>query len=41
VVLENRIRVKLSEEDASGLVTVADLAPLVVARVAATLEQPR
>lgn len=39
--LENRFRVKLSEEDASGIATVADLARLVVARVTATPEQPR
>jgi acyl carrier protein len=39
--LENRFRVKLSEEDASSIVTVADLAQLVVTRVAATPEQQR
>jgi len=36
--LENRFRVKLSEEDAEGLSTVEDLARLVVSRVAATPE---
>jgi acyl carrier protein len=39
--LENRFRVKLSEEDADGLATVEDLAKLVVTRVAATPEVPR
>jgi acyl carrier protein len=39
--LENRFRVKLSEEDASGIVTVADLVRLVETRVAATPEVPR
>ncbi len=39
--LENRFRVKLSEEDAQGLATVSDLARLVVTRVAATPEVPR
>ncbi len=39
--LENRFRVKLSEEDAVGLATVEDLAKLVVARVAATPEVER
>jgi acyl carrier protein len=39
--LENRFRVKLSEEDAEGLSTVEDLAKLVVTRVAATSEVPR
>ena len=39
--LENRFRVKLSEEDAEGLSTVEDLARLVVTRVAATTEVPR
>ncbi|MFL5348342.1 MAG: acyl carrier protein [Hyalangium sp.] len=34
--LENRFRVKLSEEDSVGIVTVADLARLVSTRVAAT-----
>lgn len=35
--LENRFRVKLSEEDAAGLHTVADLARLVATRVNATV----
>ncbi len=39
--LENRFRVKLSEEDAEGLSTVEDLAKLVVTRVAASSEVPR
>ena len=39
--LENRFRVKLSEEDAVGLATVEDLAKLVVTRMAATPEVPR
>ncbi len=39
--LENRFRVKLSEEDAEGLSTVEDLARLVVSRVAATPEVQR
>ena len=39
--LENRFRVKLSEEDAEGLSTVEDLARLVVTRVAATSEVQR
>jgi acyl carrier protein len=34
--LENRFRVKLSEEDAVGLHTVADLARLVATRVTAS-----
>jgi acyl carrier protein len=34
--LENRFRVKLSQEDAVGLRTVADLASLVVRRTEAT-----
>lgn len=32
--LENRFRVKLSEQDAGGVVTVADLAALVLRRAA-------
>ncbi len=39
--LENRFRVKLSEEDAAGIVTVADLASLVSRRVAETPEEQR
>ena len=39
--LENRFRVKLSEEDAAGVTTVADLAKLVTRRVAETPEEPR
>jgi len=39
--LENRFRVKLSEEDAAGVTTVADLARLVSRRVAETPEEPR
>ncbi|MBN1205978.1 MAG: acyl carrier protein [Myxococcaceae bacterium] len=39
--LENRFRVKLSEEDAAGVTTVADLARLVSTRVSATPEVPR
>jgi acyl carrier protein len=39
--LENRFRVKLSEEDSVGLSTVEDLARLVSARVAATPEERR
>ncbi|HLK99449.1 MAG TPA: acyl carrier protein [Myxococcaceae bacterium] len=39
--LENRFRVKLSEEDAVGLATVEDLTKLVVTRVAATPEVER
>jgi acyl carrier protein len=39
--LENRYRVKLSEEDAEGISTVRDLAQLVVARVASTPEVQR
>ena len=39
--LENRFRVKLSEEDAAGVLTVADLARLVSRRVAETPEEPR
>ena len=39
--LENRFRVKLSEEDAAGVTTVADLARLVSKRVAATPEERR
>jgi acyl carrier protein len=39
--LENRFRVKLSEEDAAGVTTVADLAKLVSRRVAETPEEPR
>lgn len=34
--LENRFRVKLSEEDSVGIVTVADLARLVSTRVSST-----
>lgn len=37
--LENRFRVKLSEEDAAGLRTVEDLARLVATRVSSTQEQ--
>ncbi|EAU69039.1 acyl carrier protein [Stigmatella aurantiaca] len=36
--LENRFRVKLSEEDAAGLHTVADLARLVAVRVSSAGE---
>jgi acyl carrier protein len=39
--LENRFRVKLSEEDAAGVLTVADLAKLVSRRVAETPEEQR
>lgn len=39
--LENRFRVKLSEEDAAGVITVSDLAKLVSRRVAETPEEPR
>nr|AYM52364.1 acyl carrier protein [Hyalangium minutum] len=39
--LENRFRVKLSEEDAAGVTTVSDLAKLVSRRVAETPEEPR
>jgi acyl carrier protein len=39
--LENRFRVKLSEEDAAGVTTVADLARLVSTRVTATPEERR
>ncbi len=39
--LENRFRVKLSEEDSVGIATVADLARLVSTRVAATPEGRR
>jgi acyl carrier protein len=39
--LENRFRVKLSEEDAAGVLTVADLAKLVSRRVAETPEVRR
>ena len=39
--LENRFRVKLSEEDSVGVVTVADLARLVSTRVAAMPEERR
>ncbi|HYH99504.1 acyl carrier protein [Hyalangium sp.] len=39
--LENRFRVKLSEEDAAGVTTVADLARLVSRRVAETPEERR
>jgi acyl carrier protein len=39
--LENRFRVKLSEEDAAGVLTVADLARLVSRRVAETPEERR
>jgi acyl carrier protein len=39
--LENRFRVKLSEEDAAGVLTVADLAKLVSRRVAETPEVQR
>jgi acyl carrier protein len=39
--LENRFRVKLSEEDAAGVITVADLARLVSTRVSATPEESR
>ncbi len=39
--LENRFRVKLSEEDAAGVFTVADLAKLVSRRVAETPEERR
>jgi acyl carrier protein len=37
--LENRFRVKLTEEDAAGITTVADLAKLVAMRVSATVGQ--
>jgi acyl carrier protein len=39
--LENRFRVKLSEEDSVGIVTVEDLARLVSKRVVATPGEPR
>jgi acyl carrier protein len=39
--LENRFRVKLSEEDAAGVITVSDLAKLVTRRVTETPEEPR
>jgi acyl carrier protein len=39
--LENRFRVKLSEEDAAGVLTVADLAKLVTRRVGETPEERR
>jgi acyl carrier protein len=39
--LENRFRVKLSEEDAAGVLTVADLAKLVTRRVEETPEERR
>lgn len=39
--LENRFRVKLSEEDAAGVITVSDLARLVSRRVMETPEEPR
>jgi len=39
--LENRFRVKLSEEDAAGVLTVSDLAKLVTRRVAETPEERR
>jgi acyl carrier protein len=39
--LENRFRVKLSEEDAAGVITVSDLAKLVSRRVSETPEEPR
>ncbi|WP_224244683.1 acyl carrier protein [Hyalangium gracile] len=39
--LENRFRVKLSEEDAVGITTVADLARLVSTRVVASPEVQR
>jgi acyl carrier protein len=39
--LENRFRVKLSEQDAAGVTTVADLARLVSRRVVETPEEPR
>lgn len=39
--LENRFRVKLSEDDAAGVLTVADLAKLVTRRVAETPEERR
>jgi acyl carrier protein len=39
--LENRFRVKLSEEDAAGVLTVADLAKLVTRRVVETPEERR
>lgn len=39
--LENRFRVKLSEEDAAGVTTVSDLAKLISRRVAETPEEPR
>ncbi|MFY2563606.1 acyl carrier protein [Corallococcus terminator] len=38
--LENRFRIRLSEEDAQGVRTVADLAKLVVRRVASTARPP-
>lgn len=39
--LENRFRVKLSEDDSVGIVTVADLARLVSTRVSVTPEERR
>jgi acyl carrier protein len=39
--LENRFRVKLSEEDAAGVLTVADLAKLVTRRVVENPEDRR
>lgn len=39
--LENRFRVRLSEEDAASVFTVADLARLVSRRVAETPEERR
>jgi acyl carrier protein len=39
--LENRFRVRLSEEDTAGIITVADLAKLVSQRVVETPEEPR
>lgn len=39
--LENRFRVKLSEEDSVGVKTVGDLAALVLRRVAESLETAR
>lgn len=38
--LENRFRIRLSEEDAQGVRTVADLAKLVERRVATTARTP-
>ncbi len=39
--LENRFRVKLSEEDGEGLSTVEDLARLVATRVGVAVEEAR